>query len=108
MLGERSHTDVAGGVLLDEVLSLCFDTSASANPSVCRRNSWMGMHHEEREKALLLLWIDVVIRVHSCTGKSSHFMLKVAVSVYLTKILRPSLTRAIFGKAQLAPRYNYR
>ena len=59
MSGERSHTDVAGGVLLDEVLSLCFDTSASANPSVCRRNSWMGVHHEEREKALLLLWIDV-------------------------------------------------
>ena len=47
MSGERSHTDVAGGVLLDEVLSLCFDTSASANPSVCRRNLWMGVHHEE-------------------------------------------------------------
>ena len=67
MSGERSHTDVAGGVLLDEVLFLCFDTSASANPSVCRRNSWMGVHHEEvhheeREKALLLLWIDVYSR----------------------------------------------
>ena len=88
MSGERSHTDVAGGVLLDEVLSLCFDTSASANPSVCRRNSWMGVHHEEREKALLLLWI-----VDRCVGirvqlhrycKSSHFRLKVAVRVYIT------------------------
>ena len=46
MSGERSHTDVAGGVLLDEVLSLCFDTSASANPSVCRRNSWMGVRRQ--------------------------------------------------------------
>ena len=71
MSGERSHTDVAGGVLLDEVLSLCFDTSASANPSVCRRNSWMGVHHEEREKALLLLWIVnrcVGLFAYSCTG----------------------------------------
>ena len=81
MSGERSHTDVAGGVLLDEVLSLCFDTSASANPSVCRRNSWMGVHHEEREKALLLLWIVdrcVGLFAYSCTGKSSHFRLKVS------------------------------
>ena len=86
MSGERSHTDVAGGVLLDEVLSLCFDTSASANPSVCRRNSWMGVHHEEvhheeREKALLLLWIDVWLFAYSCTGKSSQLRLKVAVRV---------------------------
>ena len=81
MSGERSHTDVAGGVLSDEVLSLCFDTSASANPSVCRRNSWMGVHHEEREKALLLLWIVdrcVGLFAYSCTGKSSHFRLKVS------------------------------
>ena len=55
MSGERSHTDVAGGVLLDEVLSLCFDTSASANPSVCRRNSWMGVHHEERKGFIVIV-----------------------------------------------------
>ena len=90
MSGERSHTDVAGGVLLDEVLSLCFDTSASANPSVCRRNSWMGVHHEEREKALLLLWIVdrcVGLFAYSCTGKSSHFRLTVAVRVYNNVII---------------------
>ena len=92
MSGERSHTDVAGGVLLDEVLSLCFDTSASANPSVCRRNSWMGVHHEEREKALLLLWIVdrcVGLFAYSCTGKSSHFRLKVAVRVYINLNITP-------------------
>ena len=90
MSGERSHTDVAGGVLLDEVLSLCFDTSASANPSVCRRNSWMGVHHEEREKALLLLWIVdrcVGLFAYSCTGKSSNFRLTVAVRVYNNVII---------------------
>ena len=49
-----------------QVMTSWTATSAvpSANPSVCRRNSWMGVHHEEvhheeREKALLLLWIDV-------------------------------------------------
>ena len=87
MSGERSHTDVAGGVLLDEVLSLCFDTSASANPSVCRRNLWMGVHHEE-EKALLLLWIDVWF-AYSCTGKSSQLRLKVAVRVYINLNITP-------------------
>ena len=83
MSGERSHTDVAGGVLLDEVLSLCFDTSASANPSVCRRNSWMGVHHEERKGFIVIvdLWFAYS---YSCTGKSSQLRLKVAVSVYLT------------------------
>ena len=90
MSGERSHTDVAGGVLFDEVLSLCFDTSASANPSVCRRNSWMGVHHEEREKALLLLWIDVwLLFAYSCTGKSSQLRLKVAVRVYINLNITP-------------------
>ena len=50
-----------------QVMTSWTATSAvpSANPSVCRRNSWKGVHHEEvhheeREKALLLLlWIDV-------------------------------------------------
>ena len=80
MSGERSHTDVAGGVLLDEVLSLCFDTSASANPSVCRRNSWMGVHHEERKGFIVIVDRCVVFR-YSCTGKSSQLRLKVAVRV---------------------------
>ena len=79
MSGERSHTDVAGGVRLDEVLSLCFDISASANPSVCRRNSWMGVHHEERKGFIVI--VDVWF-AYSCTGKSSQLRLKVAVSVY--------------------------
>ena len=38
MSGERSHTDVAGGVLLDEVLSLCFDTSAAAELAKLAKN----------------------------------------------------------------------
>ena len=100
-----------------QVMTSWTATSAvpSANPSVCRRNSWMhgraprGSAPRGTRKGFIISYCGsmCVVRVQ-LHRKSSHFWLKVAVSVYLTKILRPSLTRAIFGKAQLAPRYNYR
>ena len=81
MSGERSHTDVAGGVLLDEVLSLCFDSSASANPSVCRRNSWMGVHHEER-KGFIVIVDRCVVRVQLHRKKLSAQAESSCESVY--------------------------
>ena len=78
MSGERSHTDVAGGVLLDEVLSLCFDTSAAAELAKLAKNR-QNFLHGKVEKARTCDAAEYVPRKSGWTDRMECVRINAAV-----------------------------